>query len=159
MVKKSRSTDDFEYFLPSILYKDTENLPASAIANNLYLDKIYVKETRMGLPMAMMRGIDSGKYISISHAHPQIGVGDLLGGGASGEIDQRIQYAALGFAMSMISVDFIYPCAEGPLTYDCGATWAKRYHPVTKGFSHTYKLAFNTEETESFNDALVEVFD
>lgn len=157
--EKSRTIDDFEYFLPSILYKDTSNMSSQAIANNLYLDKVYVKETRMGLPMAMMRNIDSGNYISISHAHPKISSNGLLGGGASGDIDERIQYGAFGFIMNIVSVDFVYPCSEGPLTYDCGATWAKRYHPVAVNTSHTYKLSFNVEETETFNDALVKSYE
>lgn len=155
---KSRNTDDFEYFIPAILYKDTSNLSASAIANNLYLDKVYVKETRMGLPMAMMRHIEKGFYTSLSHSEPKISANGLLGGGASGDIDNRIQYGAFGYTMSKMSIDFIYPCAEGPVTYDCGATWARRYHPVTVETAHSYKLAISNRKTETFNDAVVDSY-
>lgn len=43
----------FEYFIPSILYKDGQNVVSGAIASNLDLDRVYVKETRTGLPMVM----------------------------------------------------------------------------------------------------------
>lgn len=156
--QNSKNIDDFEYFIPSILYKNSSNLGSGAIASNLYLDKIYVKETRMGLPMAMMRSTANKYYLSLSHAQPRIDVNGLVGGGASGQVAKEIQYGAFGFTMNPISVDFIYPCAEGPTTYDSGSTWARRYHPLETNVSHEYKIAIAGKQTESFNDALVDSY-
>lgn len=43
--------DDFDYFIPSILYKNGEQVVSGAIASNLDLDRVWVKETRTGLPI------------------------------------------------------------------------------------------------------------
>lgn len=52
MDKHSSSSADYDYFMPSIIYKDTENMTSGAIFSNTDLvGKIYVKETRTGLPM------------------------------------------------------------------------------------------------------------
>ena len=41
----STNADEFYYFIPSILYKTTSDMAYSAIASNLYVDRVYVKET------------------------------------------------------------------------------------------------------------------
>jgi len=157
--KNKNSYDEFEYFIPAILYKNESNMPASALCSSLDTSRIYVKETRGGVPMAMARDIDEGYFMSLSHVEPKITSNGLVGGGASGNYDNRIQYGSFGYNMGKVSVDFCYPCHEGPVTYDAGATWARRYHPVTAENSHTYKLSILAKYTDTFNDALVESFE
>lgn len=157
--KNKNSYEDFEYFIPGILYKNSSNMPSSAIASSLDTSRIYVKETRGGVPMAMMRDIDEGSFTSLSHVEPKISANGLVGGGAAGEYDNRIQYGSFGYTMTKVSVDFCYPCHEGPVTYDAGASWARRYHPVTQDNAHTYKLSIYGKFNDTFNDALVDSFE
>ena len=41
----SNNPDEYDFFIPSILYKDSEEMPSWAIASNLSPDRIWVKET------------------------------------------------------------------------------------------------------------------
>lgn len=147
---------DFEYFIPAILYKDASNVVDGAIASNLDLDYLYVKETRTGLPMAMARSTETNYGLALMHLEPEISVGDNVGGGAKGEVNDELQYGAVGINIQTgVGVNFIYPCTEGPNTYDSGQGNVGRYHSVTQGNTHTYKVGLIPTAEESYTDAMV----
>ena len=52
---RSSDNNDFEYFIPSVLYRNTSEVREDAVAADLNTDRMYVKETRTGLPLAMLR--------------------------------------------------------------------------------------------------------
>jgi hypothetical protein len=150
---------NFDYFIPSILYKNTDDVVNGAICSNLDLDKVYVKETRCGLPLAMLRSHSLNESLSLCHYDPHIDGGDSSGGGQAGEINETFQYASLGYTvMPKASVDFCYPCSEGPNTYDCGQGWARRYHPITVGFSQNYAVGLIPDGSDNYNDSMVTSF-
>ena len=160
-----KSVDDFDFFIPSCLYKDPIYNASSALITSLYNPQVLVKETRMGLPMTMMYNRENGVYYSLVHANPQIDVHGEIGGGSDGAIDDDLEYASLGFESEYngdpidISLSFCYPCAEGPATFDSGAGWAKRFSQVAKRHYHEYQVGLVFGKTTSFNDALVDSYE
>ncbi len=162
---KSTSVDDFDFFIPSTLYKDAKYNDSSALVTNLYNPQVYVKETRMGIPLTMIRNKNNSYYLSIVHAEPNITVNGELGGGSDGDVNDDLEYGSLGFESetdekaSDIAITFCYPCAEGPATFDSGAGWSKRFHEVSERHYHEYKVGLIIGKTTDFNDALVDSYE
>lgn len=53
------------------------------------------------------------------HYNPRIDVGQNPGGGTFYEVNDALQYGSIGYSIyPSLSVDFHYPCAEGPRTYE-----------------------------------------
>lgn len=158
-ISQSNAYDDFYYFIPGILYKDSSHMVNGAIASNLDLDKVYVKETRTGLPMIMGQQKASGNALGLMHLNPKISVGENIGGGVPGEINGELQYGSLGVTiLPEVSFDFCYPCTEGPNTYDAGQGQSRKYHPVTEDFSHTYQIGLIPSHAEQYNDVMTDVY-
>ena len=57
-----------------------------------------------------------------------------------------------------VSVDFVWPCTEGPNTYDAGQGQSRRYHEVKEGNSHDYKVGLIPLDEENYMDAMVESY-
>lgn len=57
------------------------------------------------------------------------------------------------------SVDFVYPCAEGPVTYDSGSTWARRYHEMTPNQSDSFSVALYCEKSSSYQESMVSAYE
>ena len=151
--------DDFDYFIPSILYKNGENVVGSAIAANLDVDQIYVKETRCGLPMVFARSKFTGLSTSIMHLEPNVGIGDADDGGAAGTISNELQYGSLGIhILPQLGVSFTYPCTEGPITYDAGKGMIRRYHAVEEGYQQDYRVGIIGSDKPTYNEAMVESY-
>lgn len=154
----------FEYFIPSILYKDTAHVRPSAIAADLDVDQMYVKETRSALPLAMARSTGNGTTLALLHHHPAISSSGFPGGGSPGEISGALQYGSIGFSMPpSLSLDFTWPSLEGPRNYEPKnrpdkEVWIGRFHPVEEGFSHAYSLALIPMETPGYNEAMTRCF-
>lgn len=155
------SYEKYDYFMPSIIYKDTEDMVNGAIFSNTGLTgKIYVKETRTGLPMMYLRNQDTKVSFSLAHIANHVSSNGLVGGGEGGEINDSIQYGSIGMTMTPdVSVDFCYPCQEGPVTYDAGASWAKRYHSVTKGNKESYQVAALLQEANDYQTSMTDSFE
>ncbi len=162
---ESKSVDDFDFFIPATVYKDTKYNASSALVTSLYNPQVYVKETRMGLPMTMIRNKNTSYYFSIVHAEPNITVNGVEGGGSDGEVNDDLEYGSLGFESEEdgeatdIALTFCYPCAEGPATFDSGSGWSKRFHEVSERHYHEYKVGLVTGKTDDFNDALVDSYE
>lgn len=156
---KSNCYDDFDYFIPSILYKDGEQVVSGAIASNLDLDRVWVKETRTGLPMVMAFHKTENYGLALAHIDTEISVGSSVGGGSKGEANDELQYGAVGLTITpQLSVDFVYPCTEGPTTYDSGSGMIARYHTVKAGNMHTYRVAMIPTEQDGYTDAMVDCY-
>lgn len=156
----SDSTDvaDYEYFIPAIIYKDTSDMAAGAILSSLDLDRAYVKETRTGLPIAMLRDKSTGYSLTLQHYKPNIVAGET-GGGMSGAVNQDFGYGALGYTTTpKMSVDFVYPCSEGPTTYDAGQGWSRKYHEVKVGNVTSLQMAAHCDKQDDYNAAFVSAY-
>jgi hypothetical protein len=160
----STAVNDFDFFIPSTVYKDTKYNASSALVTNLGNPQVYVKETRMGLPMTMIRNKKTSYYFSLVHAEPNITVNGVEGGGADGEVNDDLEYGSLGFESERdgkevdVALTFCYPCAEGPATFDNGG-WARRFHEVSEKHFHEYKVGLVSGKTSDFNDALVDSYE
>ena len=155
------SHDKYDYFMPSIIYKDTEDMVNGAIFSNTDLTgRIYVKETRTGLPMMYLRNQTTNVAFSLAHIADSVSAGGIVGGGEGGEVNDDIQYGSVGMTMTPdVSVDFCYPCHEGPVTYDAGASWAKRYHTVKVGAKDGFKVAALLQKATDYQTSMTESFE
>lgn len=153
------SYDKFDFFIPSILYKDSEAVVSGAIASNLDWKQIYVKETRTGLPMVMARSKESGYSLALTHLEPEISVGGVVGGGGRGAVNNKLQYGGIGItSQTQVGISFVYPCTETPISYDSGFGSSERYHSVKVNNSHTYKVGLIPAQNSSYADAMVESY-
>lgn len=50
-------------------------------------------------------------------------------------------------------IGFTYPAYEGPYSYDTKGT-VSRYHRITKGYTHNYKLGIIPTNSDSYNNAM-----
>lgn len=161
-----RDIDSYEYFIPSILYRNTADVRADAVAADLDVDRMYVKETRSGLPLAMLREKSRGLSATLMHANPEVSVGQYAGGGSKGEINDSLRYGSIGYSRSSaMSVDFRYPSAEGPRTYEPmrgrkrgEPVWSDRYHSMRPGNGHSYTLAIIPGKDDTYNRAMTRTF-
>ncbi len=150
---------NFDVLLPSIMYKDLEYATGGTIGASLSSDKLLVKETRMGMPMSYIRDHKTNAAIALYHLEPQINVHGIAGGGGDGDVDNRLEYASMGFTLKDgMGVELVYPCAEGPTTYDNGSAWTRRFHSVELNNKHTYKVGLFTEENSSYQDSIVRAY-
>lgn len=153
-VSESNDIDNYELTLPSLFYRDSSNIPSSAIGAHLDVSSLFAKETCMGMPYVLMRDKTTGHAAAISHYQPEVDGGVVLGG-AHGEVNEDIRYGSLGFTNKPsegLSAGFIWPCSEGPSYYG-GTGWATRYHPIKQGVTHQYKLSVIPMENTAYNDA------
>lgn len=155
------TTEDYEYFIPSILYKDTACLSSNAIMSSLgedsYIKEHYVKETRCGTPLAMLRG-KAGYSVSLVHVDPQISA-ETKKFQKSFAIDNAQQYGSIGYSIyeDAVSIDFVYPSTETPTSYETGSI-VRRYHSVEKETRQQYTIGIVLTRTELYNDAMVRTF-
>lgn len=161
------TADRREYFIPSILYKDASAVYPHAIAADLNVERMYVKETRSGLPLAMMRNTSTGYQLTLQHLHPDISAGGYPGGGPAGIVSDSVRYGSIGYTLSPHepSVDFRYPCAEGPRSYEpvpreakSREGWIYRFHPLRPGVEQAYTLALIPDRERDYNEAMVSAY-
>ncbi len=165
-VQSSSIYTDYEYFIPSVLYRNTSEVWETAVAADLDVPRMYVKETRSGLPLAMLREKSTGTALTLLHYNPVVDVKDNPGGGAPGEVNDDLQYGSIGYTLQPeLSVDFCYPCAEGPRTYEPGVrkadgspVWSNRYHSVKEGNRHSYAIALIPDKKNSYQEAMMSSF-
>ncbi len=153
----NRSMHDFDYFAPAVWYKDDNDVVSGAIADSYRTHAIHIKETRLGLPLMMMRDKTSQNLISISHYRPDISTDILENGAKTWEVGEGFQYGALGITKNPNpQIDFVYPATEEPISYlTQGGSYIKRSHPINKGFSHSYHLSIRIDNTDDYNEAMI----
>ena len=155
----SDQSGEFDYFVPSILYRDTQYMPSHAIFSNTDTKSMYVLESRTGLPMAMLRSRVSGKSLALVHLNPRLS-SNAKGLGVNGQVDNGLQYGALGFENEgRRTVGFRYPCAEGPATYNNTQGWHRVYHDVDPETRTEYSVALLTSGEESYAKSMMDVYE
>lgn len=150
------TADDYEYFIPSIIYKDNSCLKRNSILASLDAVNL-VKETRCGTPLAMLRGKQDGASVALVHVNPQLsGTADQLG--APCLISDEQLYGSLGFTLDgRASVDFVWPSTETPTSYLTEGT-VRRYHSLTPGREQHYTLGILPLQSDLWNTAMVETY-
>ncbi len=150
----------YEYFLPSLLYRNGDNLNSGFIGSSLSDTWILAREDRMALPIAMMRNTASGRSISIADINNDYqSTSDDYG--ATLLCDSRYRFSSLGFntASGKPVLVLCHPGSEGERTYADGRSseksrWARRSHPIKTSVRHGYTLHIRFAENDTFADAL-----
>lgn len=155
----SKTPNQHDFFIPSILYKNGEDMVSHAIGSNLSVMRVYVKETRTGLPMAMLRSKMEKYSVAIAHLDPEITVSGQVGGGKHGEVNGDLEYGSIGYKVREgLSVDFCYPSIECPTVYYSNKGTVGIYHPVSVGESHSYSLSIIPAKEETYADSMTYTF-
>lgn len=153
-------SDNYDYFIPSILYKDASNLPPGAIGSNLSHEWILAREERAALPLAMIHHKGKGTSVSLTdiNLNPATFKGDQ---GMSHVVNEDMEFGSLGFhlANTETSLAYCYPGTEGEYSYADGGRvdkkrWARRSHPVRSDIVHEYTLEFRFEPKADFPTAM-----
>ena len=148
----------YDFFMPSIWYKDNTNVNNIALASNLADFYYWYREDRMPLPLFMLREKDNGVTFAVAHKNPN-------GGTFVGEdffnriIDGRMQFASMGMENNtQPSVGMLFPGSEGERTLILGGSinkdWALRSHPVSNNFTQTYSMVVRLTVEPDFPTAL-----
>ncbi len=146
-----------EYFIPSILYKDNQNMVPSAIGASTRAKTILVKETRTGLPMTMLREKESGATVSIAHRDPKLSSPDERDYAAF-TISDEFQCGSVGIARDPSpSVVFCYPNHETQ-GYVVNKGVTKRFAEWKEGNSVGFTMGIYADVTENYTDAFVSAY-
>lgn len=144
---------NYEFFIPSVIYRDSEYMKSGSVMSRLTSGN-YVKETRCGTPLAMLRNKKSGAYISLAHIFPEISAGENLYGKSFAVSDSQ-KYGSIGYELKeKAQVRYIYPSYEAPVTYE-GVGVSARYHSLTAGAEQKYTLSITVGTAGLYNDAMV----
>lgn len=147
---------NYEFFIPSVIYRDTENTKSGTVMSRISSVN-YVKETRCGTPLAMLRNKNSGTFVSLSHVNPEISAGENLYG-RSFAVSNSQKYGSIGYELSgKALVKYIYPSYEAPYTYE-GTGISARYHELKVGTEQKYTLSVTVGKTDLYNDAMTEAY-
>lgn len=150
-LSKSTKIDDYDFTIPSLVYKDSSAIPTYAIGANLDVPALYAKETAMGMPFIHVYEKATENSLTIGHYQPEVD-GGKVGGGYNGDIDASIRYGSVGYDKNEavgLDAGFVWPCSEGPTTYTSNG-WTKRFHPVEEGGGHSYKVSVIPLAGESY---------
>ena len=127
--ENGQSKTSYEYFLPSLIYKDNTNMTDASIGADLTDSWILAREERTALPLTMMRNKATGNTISITdyNLNPATTSADW---GMSHLVDSRMKYGSIGYCMTgnTPQLAYCYPGSEGEHSYsDGGGTADKRW--------------------------------
>ena len=149
----------YEYFIPAVIYKDSEGINTSAIGGNINVERLATMESKATLPMAMLRNKSNGYAVTLSHLDPEIGVGDGVGAGYTGEVNERFQYGSIGYTLKKgISVDYCYPASYGKGNISTSTAWTKVYHSMKQGTLQNYTLGIIPVAEETYAKSMVTSF-
>ena len=154
---------DFEYMVPSILYKDGRQLPSGSIGSSTDVEYMYIKETRLGLPFVMTRNAETGATVAISHTDPQIISGIDETTAFPWEVSSKVFYGSIGVntqkdGQDNVQLDYVYPCSEGDIGYGGTQGWTRRHHTISKGFRQYYQVGLSFSKTEDYVEAATQSF-
>lgn len=150
-------SSNYEYFIPSILYKDSTTLNRNALMS-VISSQTYVKETRCGTPMAMLRGKKDGYSLGLVHVNPAIWSATSQFQQADA-IDNNQQYGSLGYTIKSgkVSVDYVYPSTETPRSYETGGI-VRRFHAIDTSTTQQYTLGILVGSSSLYNEAMVDTY-
>lgn len=156
--KEAGTYEDYEYFIPSTAFRNSEHLLPASIGSDFSQDYVWIRDSHMGLPMVMTRNKESGISFAMGRIIEEkvtTGVDESQG---SWVVSKHLDYGSNGIsnADGYVSVDVCYPGMEGNINYlDSSLQFLRRSHPVREDVIHTYKVLFQVSREDSFTDAMV----
>ena len=157
--KSPQTYKDNEYYIPSLIFKDGENMSDVSIGSDWTDDWILAREERMGLPLAMMRDKSTNVALSIIdyNLNPATISSDW---GNTHLAHNTFKFASLGYNLEGESpaLVYCYPGCEGERSYSDGGghatkTWARRSNSVIKGYKQKYVMEFLATRNAGFAEA------
>jgi hypothetical protein len=157
---RSKQMSDYNFFMPSLIYKNSENLPQNSIGNSFSDNYILAREERMALPFVMMQDVKNGNMLTLINlnSNPQTFKGDF---GTGHMVDKNMKFASIGLFQEAgcVSAMICYPGSEGERTYADGSSssykrWAKRSHPVETDIDHSYTIVIKTDNAANFPESV-----
>lgn len=156
--KEAGTYEDYEYFIPGTLFRDSNHLLPSAIGSDLSQEYVWVRESNMGLPLVMARNKNNGFAFSMGRIIEEdiyTGVDESQG---SWIVNKNLEYGSNGISNvdGYVSVDICYPGMEGNINYlDGSIDFLRRSHPVREDVEHNYRVLLQPIQEESLMDATV----
>lgn len=149
---------DYDFFVPSVWYKDNTDVSANALASNYTDNDYWFREDRLPLPLIMLREKNTGVTFSVFHK-------DADGATFNGEdglnriIDGRMKFASVGMRNNQQPlVGILFPGTEGERTGIYGMSntkrWAYRSNPVTLNYTQNYNLTVRLNQEDNYLSAL-----
>lgn len=159
---KAGQTSAFEYLLPSLLYKDAENLAPYSIGADMTDPWILAREERLPTPMTLLRRKTTGVTLSLADCNkrPTTTSNDW---GINHLSNANFRFASLGYRMDngTPALAYCYPGTEGAHTYSNGVgaeerRWSRRSHPVNTTVQHQYTLELHSSTESTYPAAVSE---
>jgi len=158
--ERQRAVSAYEYFLPSLVYMNGENMTDASIGHDFGDQWILTREERTALPLTMMRHSTTGATLALCDDNKNMGT-DAVDWGMNHLVSNSFRYGSIGYCLtrSYPQLAYCYPGSEGEHSYsDGGGTadrrWARRSHPVVKTVLHRYNLEFHASKEADFPSAL-----
>lgn len=155
--------DGYDYFIPGVLYRDTEYMQTTnpwgkSLASDFSGKHNYVKELCVTLPSAMARNRKNGNCLMLVHLTPDVSI--ELPGENDITVSDEVRYGSVGYTFGQtLSVGFVYPSSEGPVTYEHeGSRWRKKYNVLSAGNSHKYSISLIPGISDSYQKAMTESY-
>ena len=159
--------NDYEYFVPCVIYKDTEYMAhggdiygetKTLFADLMTADRNLAKETETGLPLAMARKKSTGYSVTLQHLNPVLSGGSGASFQASSTSNSE-QYGSIGFNFKDgLSVEYCYPAQISPNNYVGINGDITVYHKPEEGYSDSYSLVLSVEKSDDFQSAMTESY-
>lgn len=155
-----KPVSDYQYFLPSLVYIDGENMTDASIGHDFGDQWILAREERTALPLSMMRRSSTGETLSVcdDNQSPTTAAVDW---GMDHLVNTAFRYGSIGYCLtrSYPQLAYCYPGSEGEHSYSDGGgsadrRWARRSHPVVASVLHRYNLEFHASNETDFPSAL-----
>lgn len=144
---------DYDFFAPSIWYKDNADVADNALATDLTDNYYWFREDRMPLPIFMVRQKANGATFSVFHKSPD-GSTFKEEDGLNRVIDSRMKFASMGMQNNTKPlIGMLFPGTEGERTGIYGMSntkkWAYRANPVSLNYTQQYNMSVTlTGETD-----------
>ena len=153
-VPSAKSVRDVELFAPGVWYGHNDHVVPNAIGADPNLPAYLIKETRLALPLVMVRPV-AGPALTLLHADARPAT-PLRDASPDPQTDAGIQYGSIGpwTDADSLAVGFCFPGTEGAVAYRAPG-WRYRYHPVRAGVGQRYDLIARLTDTPGFSAAMV----
>lgn len=159
--KDATTYDGYEYFMPSVLYRDSGHLTVVSIGADLSTDYTWVRDNMMAMPMVMVRNKESGNTFAMGRIIDEKIYSGIDESQGSWVVSKFLDYGSSGFSNvdGYVSVDLCYPAMEGDVNYlDGSLPFLRRSHPVREDVEHKYRVLLQPAKTETFTGAMVDAY-
>lgn len=157
--KEAHGLQDYAVFIPGIWYRRNKNVVKNAFGSDLSDRYHLIRTTRMAMPYVEIYRPETGNYAAIKHLTPAPATGRMENS-ADWLVDASLQYASMGIRNEgAAELVYQFPGSEGEKNYiDAKTPWARRSHPLRKGFLQEYSFALIAGTAEDDYEAMRRVW-